>query len=50
MTQPTAKRPNVLVIVVDDLGYSDIQPFGGEISTPVLNDLAEEGLGSATST
>ena len=30
-------RPNILLIVADDLGYSDIGPFGGEISTPVLD-------------
>jgi arylsulfatase A-like enzyme len=38
-----AKQPNVLVIVADDLGFSDIQPFGGEISTPNLKKLAKEG-------
>src|SRR5690606_6549801 len=32
-----------LVIVVDDMGYSDLQPFGGEIRTPVLQALAEAG-------
>lgn len=37
------KQPNVLVIVADDLGFSDIQPFGGEISTPHLKKLAKEG-------
>ena len=31
----TATRPNVLLIVADDLGYSDIGSFGGEIETPV---------------
>lgn len=36
--------PNILLIVADDLGYSDIGPFGGEISTPVLDRLAAEGL------
>lgn len=38
------KRPNFLVIVADDLGYSDISPFGGEIDTPVLDRLAQEGV------
>ncbi len=37
-------RPNILLIVADDLGYSDIGPFGGEISTPALDDLARDGL------
>ncbi len=43
-TQPPVKRPNVLLIVADDMGYSDIGPFGGEISTPALDSLATEGL------
>jgi len=38
------KRSNILLIVADDLGYSDIGPFGGEISTPTLDRLAKEGL------
>ena len=38
------KRPNVLLIVADDLGYSDIGAFGGEIATPTLDRLAGEGL------
>lgn len=37
------KQPNVLIIVADDLGYSDSQPFGGEISTPNLTKLAKSG-------
>jgi arylsulfatase A-like enzyme len=39
----TVKRPNFLVIVADDLGYSDIGAFGGEISTPNLDRLAYAG-------
>jgi arylsulfatase len=39
-----ATTPNILLIVADDLGYSDIGPFGGEISTPTLDRLAGEGL------
>jgi arylsulfatase len=38
------KRPNILLIVADDLGYSDIGSFGGEIATPTLDKLAKEGL------
>ncbi|MDO5070343.1 MAG: arylsulfatase [Neisseria zoodegmatis] len=38
-----AKQPNVLLIVADDLGFSDTEPFGGEISTPNINRLAREG-------
>ena len=37
------KRPNILLIVADDLGYSDIASFGGEIETPNLDDLAKSG-------
>ena len=33
-------RPNFLVIVADDLGFSDIGAFGGEINTPNLDRLA----------
>ncbi|GKZ36936.1 hypothetical protein AbraIFM66950_008201, partial [Aspergillus brasiliensis] len=38
------KRPNFLVVVADDLGFSDIGCFGGEIRTPNLNRLAQEGV------
>ncbi len=38
-----AKQPNFLLIVADDMGYSDCEPFGGEIRTPNLVKLAEEG-------
>ena len=37
-------RPNILLIVVDDMGYSDIGPFGGEVNTPALDSLAESGI------
>ena len=43
-TQTKAKRPNILLIVADDLGFSDIGAFGGEIETPNLDALAREGL------
>lgn len=36
-------RPNILLILADDLGYSDIGAFGGEIHTPNLDRLAAEG-------
>lgn len=36
-------RPNVLLVLADDLGYSDIGVFGGEIPTPNLDRLAGEG-------
>jgi len=43
-TQQVDKKPNILLIVADDLGYSDIGAFGGEIATPTLDTLATEGL------
>ncbi|MEW6306103.1 MAG: arylsulfatase, partial [Verrucomicrobiota bacterium] len=39
-----AERPNILLILADDLGYSDIGCFGGEIKTPNLDALARGGL------
>jgi len=39
-----AGQPNILLIVADDLGYSDIGPFGADIATPTLDTLAREGL------
>ncbi len=39
-----AKRPNILLIVADDLGYGDIGVFGGEIPTPNLDRLAHGGM------
>ncbi len=39
-----ARRPNFLVIVADDLGFSDLGAFGGEIATPNLDRLALRGL------
>jgi arylsulfatase A-like enzyme len=38
------KKPNFLLIVADDLGYSDLGSYGGEIKTPVLDDLAQQGM------
>ncbi|WP_296931699.1 arylsulfatase [uncultured Marinobacter sp.] len=39
-----AEKPNFLLIVADDLGYSDLGAFGGEIETPSLDALADEGI------
>ncbi|WOX07011.1 arylsulfatase [Microbulbifer pacificus] len=36
-------KPNILVIVADDLGFTDLGSFGGEISTPTLDELANSG-------
>ncbi len=37
-------KPNIILIMVDDMGYSDIRPWGGEIDTPNLDSLAKNGL------
>ncbi len=37
-------RPNIMIIMADDMGYSDIGCYGGEIQTPNLDALAQEGL------
>jgi arylsulfatase len=37
-------RPNVLVVLLDDLGYSDLSCYGGEIPTPNIDALAASGL------
>src|SRR4051812_22042829 len=39
-----AEKPNVVVILTDDMGFSDLGCYGGEINTPNLNALAENGL------
>ena len=38
------ERPNIVVIFADDMGYSDLGCFGGEIKTPYLDRLAENGI------
>jgi len=42
--QTASKRQNIVLILADDLGYSDIAPFGGEIETPNLTALAKSGI------
>lgn len=43
-SEPSQTRPNILLIVADDMGYSDLGCFGGEIETPNLNALAARGV------
>lgn len=40
----TADRPNIVIILADDMGYSDIGCYGGEINTPNIDKLGEGGL------
>lgn len=42
--EKTAAKPNIVVILVDDMGFSDIGCYGSEISTPNLDALAANGL------
>ena len=38
------KQPNVLIVLADDLGFSDLGSYGSEIETPNLDSLAEQGV------
>ncbi|UWF51909.1 arylsulfatase [Pseudomonas sp. N3-W] len=40
----TPQRPNIVVLVADDWGYSDVGAFGSEIATPNIDTLAREGV------
>lgn len=35
------KKPNILLVVVDDMGWTDTQAYGGEISTPIIGQVSE---------
>ena len=39
-----AERPNIVLIMADDLGFSDLGCYGAEIRTPHLDQLAKDGL------
>ena len=40
----SAERPNILLVMVDDMGWGDLGCYGGEIQTPHIDALAEKGL------
>ena len=42
--QTAATKPNIVLIVADDVGYSDFACYGGEIRTPNIDRLARQGL------
>lgn len=42
--RPPAERPNVVIIVLDDVGFSDLGAYGSEIRTPSIDSLAASGL------
>ena len=42
--ETNSSKPNILLIVADDLGFSDIGCYGGNINTPVINTLSKESM------
>ena len=44
ISQQVEKKPNIIVILSDDMGFSDLGCFGGEIQTPNLDKLATNGI------
>ena len=42
--RPPDGAPNVIFYVLDDVGYGQLSPFGGLVETPVLDELAKNGL------
>ena len=38
------EKPNIIVILADDLGFSDLGCYGGEVQTPVLDKMAKQGV------
>ena len=41
---PDRTRPNIILIMVDDMGYSDLGCYGGEVQTPHIDALDKNGL------
>ena len=44
VTAAPTNRPNIVVILADDMGYSDLGCYGGEVHTPNIDALAQNGL------
>jgi arylsulfatase len=44
VSAPAGERPNILIILADDLGWSDLGCYGGEIRTPNLDRLGQDGI------
>ncbi len=42
--RPAVKRPNIVLIMADDMGYSDVGCYGGEVETPNIDGLAKDGV------
>ena len=45
MSNNSGKHPNIVVIVLDDVGFSDLGCYGSEIATPRMDGLAHQGGG-----
>ncbi|MVN21535.1 arylsulfatase [Mucilaginibacter arboris] len=44
LPEPPQKKPNIIIILADDMGYSDIGCFGSDVQTPNLDEMAKGGL------
>jgi len=43
VAKPNSRRPNLVLVLADDMGFSDAGCFGGEIETPTIDALAKGG-------